>query len=136
MSDGERKSDPVLVIGAVLGLLGVAAGAFGAHGLKGRVDAHALDVWRTAAHYEQLHAVVLVAIGLLGQGRGRLLRAAAMLFVAGIIVFSGTLYAIVLGGPKILGAVTPVGGLALMAGWCALALYGLTRRSQPRSREP
>jgi uncharacterized membrane protein YgdD (TMEM256/DUF423 family) len=117
----------VLAIGALLGLTGVAAGAFGAHGLRSRVDAADLDIWRTAAHYQQLHAAVLVALGLHDSARSRASAASAWLFVAGILVFSGTLYAMVLGAPRILGAVTPAGGLALMAGWCALALHGAAR---------
>ena len=131
-SERVRRAGLVLAIGAALGLLGVAAGAFGAHGLRTRVDAADLDIWRTAAHYQQVHAAVLVAIGLLGRSRSRALSASAWLFALGILVFSGTLYAIVLGGPRILGAVTPAGGLALMAGWCALALHGWwTSRGRP-----
>jgi uncharacterized membrane protein YgdD (TMEM256/DUF423 family) len=122
-----------LAIGGVLGLLGVAAGAFGAHGLRGHVSAADLETWRTAAHYEQLHAAVLVAIGLWASAR-RTTQAATVAFTAGVLIFSGTLYAIVLGGPRILGAVTPVGGLALMAGWCALAIDGWAAWSRGRSR--
>jgi uncharacterized membrane protein YgdD (TMEM256/DUF423 family) len=124
-----------LVWGALFGLTGVAAGAFGAHGLRDRVDAGALEIWRTAAHYQQIHAVALVAIGLFGAGasgsprRERALRAAAVLWIAGVLVFAGTLYAMVLGGPRMLGAITPVGGLALMAGWLAL-LAGALRRER------
>lgn len=129
MSDGSSRGlgGLVLTVGALLGLLGVAAGAFGAHGLRAHVSAADLDIWRTAAHYQQVHAAVLVAIGLGARTRTRALSASAWLFVLGVLVFSGTLYAMVLGGPRILGAVTPVGGLALMSGWCALALHGLGR---------
>jgi uncharacterized membrane protein YgdD (TMEM256/DUF423 family) len=125
VTDPSRSAARVLAIGAILGLAGVAAGAFGAHGLRSRVDAADLEIWRTAAHYQQVHAAVLVALGLHGSARSRALTASAWLFVAGILVFSGTLYAMVLGGPRVLGAVTPAGGLALMAGWCALALHGV-----------
>jgi uncharacterized membrane protein YgdD (TMEM256/DUF423 family) len=121
-----------LAWGALLGLTGVAAGAFGAHGLRDRVDADAIEIWRTAAHYQQLHAVALVAVGLLGEGKrsprlDRALRIAALSWVLGVLVFAGTLYAIVLGGPRVLGAVTPLGGLALMTGWLVL-LAGALRR--------
>ncbi|MCA9709204.1 MAG: DUF423 domain-containing protein [Myxococcales bacterium] len=117
----------ILALGAVLGLLGVAAGAFGAHGLRGSVSPQDLDTWRTAAHYQQVHAVVLVALGLAARAPSRALRLAGPLLALGIVVFSGTLYAIVLGGPRLLGAVTPLGGLSLMAGWAALAAHALAR---------
>lgn len=114
-------------MGAVLGLVGVAAGAFGAHGLRDSVSARDLATWQTGAHYEQVHAILLVAIGLLGRA-DRSLRAAALLLTAGIVVFSGTLYAIVLGGPRTLGAVTPLGGLCLIGGWAALVVAGIRAR--------
>ncbi len=122
-----RWSTVALVAAGLLGLLGVAAGAFGAHGLRGRVSPPDLEIWRTAAHYQQLHAVVLAALAMRGP---KLLAAASRfavpLFVIGVVVFSGTLYAMVLGGPRVLGAITPVGGLCLMAGWLALAVEGIT----------
>lgn len=124
MNEVPTVSPATLVVGAVLGLLGVAAGAFGAHGLRNAVSPRDLEIWQTAAHYEQIHAVVLVALGLWQPGSSAA-RASAVLLVLGILVFSGTLYAMVLGGPRILGAVTPVGGLCLMGGWLALAIHGL-----------
>ncbi len=126
VSEAKGRLDKALAVGAVLGLLGVAAGAFGAHALRETVGARDLEIWRTGAHYQQLHAVVLVAIGL-WRPRERAASVAAIAFVAGILIFSGTLYAMVLGGPRVLGAVTPLGGLALMAGWAALAVVGLQR---------
>lgn len=92
---------------AVLGFLGVALGAFGAHALKGKVDE---DLWRTAVSYQMWHvlAAMVVAAPL-----------AKSLFLAGVVVFSGTLYALALGGPRWLGAVTPIGGLLLLGGWLA-----------------
>jgi uncharacterized membrane protein YgdD (TMEM256/DUF423 family) len=126
----ERGLPWALVLAGLLGLLGVAAGAFGAHGLRDVVSARDLETWRTAAHYQQVHAVVLVVIGLWATPR-RATRAAALAFAVGILIFSGTLYAIVLGGPRALGAVTPLGGLALMAGWCALAVEGIARVRRP-----
>jgi uncharacterized membrane protein YgdD (TMEM256/DUF423 family) len=122
----------VLAVGAVLGLLGVAAGAFGAHALRGAVPERDLEIWQTAAHYQQLHAAVLVGVAALGRGGlTKALRVAAIAFVVGILIFAGTLDAIVLGGPRMLGAVTPIGGLCLMAGWAALVVHGvgLGRRS-------
>ena len=122
----EGRGRRVLAIAAALGLLGVMAGAFGAHALRGAVPDRDLEIWQTAAHYQQVHAVLLAAIGLLGR-RSPALRAAAVLLVVGMVVFSGTLYAIVLGGPRVLGAVTPLGGLCLMGGWGALVVHGLRR---------
>lgn len=116
-----------LVIGAWLGLLGVGLGAFGAHALEARLDAEALGWWDTAVRYHLIHAVALVLVGLLARS-GACPRWAAWGFLAGICVFSGTLYAMALGAPRWLGAVTPLGGLALMAGWLGLALAG--RRSR------
>ena len=95
--------------GAALGFLGVALGAFGAHALKGRVDA---ELWRTAVSYQMWHALAL----LVATPR------AGLCFLAGTVIFSGTVYALALGAPRWLGAVTPLGGLLLLAGWLALAL--------------
>lgn len=117
-----------IAVGAVFGLLGVAAGAFGAHGLRPVVSARDLEIWQTGAHYQQVHAVLLVAIGMWAGHSSKALRVAVGLLVAGILIFSGTLYAMVLGGPRILGAITPLGGLSLMGGWLALVAYGLSRR--------
>lgn len=128
MSPLARRS---LVVGAVLGLLGVAAGAFGAHGLRDTVSARDLEIWQTGAHYQQLHAVLLVVIGLHGRAHGRALGVAATLLTVGVLVFSGSLFAMVLGGPRILGAITPLGGLCLMAGWAALAVHAVLRRGAP-----
>lgn len=120
-----------IIFAGLLGAIGVAAGAFGAHGLRDRVGARDLEIWQTGAHYQQLHAVVLLAVAiwtlsLEGRGLATNLHGVAMaLFVAGITIFSGTLYAIVLGGPRALGAVTPIGGLCLIAGWLAIAAIGL-----------
>jgi len=111
-----------LAAGALLGALGVAAGAFGAHGLKERLTAEALGWWDTASRYQLVHALALLATGLLARQRGAPLPAATHLLLWGTLVFSGTLYALALGGPRWLGAVTPLGGTALIAGWVALAL--------------
>lgn len=119
-------------MGAVLGLLGVAAGAFGAHGLQDSVDARGIEIWKTGAHYQQLHAVVLVAIGLGARTSSRPLGIATTLLTLGVVLFSGSLYAMALGAPKVLGAVAPVGGLCFMAGWAALALHSLSgSRTEP-----
>lgn len=113
-------------IAGVAGALGVALGAFGAHGLQGRLDdPHLLEVWQTASRYHLIHALALAAVAA-HPGRPW---AAGWLFVAGIIVFSGTLYLMPLltmglgGSWRWLGAITPLGGLAFIAGWLALALW-------------
>jgi uncharacterized membrane protein YgdD (TMEM256/DUF423 family) len=111
------------VLGAVFGFAGVALGAFGAHGLRGRLEPRMLEVFETAVRYQLVHAVLLVALSL---GWDKLSKPAASVagacFVGGIVVFSGTLYALVASGVRWLGAVTPLGGTALIVGWLALAL--------------
>lgn len=125
--DVTRPSSPwVTTAGGMLGLLGVAAGAFGAHALRDTVPARDLEIWQTGAHYQQVHAVVLVTLGLWPRA-GAAHRWAALLLVLGIVIFSGTLYAMVLGGPRVLGAITPLGGLCLMGGWLAITVDGLVR---------
>ena len=110
-----------IVVGAVSGFLGVGLGAFGAHGLEEILDPEQLTWWRTATLYQLFHASVLVLVGVVPLRRpGR--RTVGLAFLIGTVVFSGTLYGMALGAPRALGAVTPIGGLALMAGWLGLAL--------------
>jgi len=113
-----------IIIGAVFGALAVGIGAFGAHGLKDRLAASGRgEVYETAARYQMYHALALVLVGLLAlHGSSPCLNIAGTCFVAGIVVFSGLLYALALGGPKILGAIVPLGGTAFIAGWVALAI--------------
>lgn len=109
--------------GAVLAALGVLAGAFGAHALRGRLAPEMLEVFRTGVHYHLVHAVALVLAGVLAlqlPGTG-LLRGAGTAFGLGILLFSGSLYLLALTGVRGLGAVTPLGGLAFVAGWVLLA---------------
>lgn len=113
-----------LAFAAVSGLLAVAFGAFGAHALRARLDASALDVFETAVQYQFYHALALfgVALLLLQFPASPLLRSSAWLFLLGILVFSGSLYLLSLTGVRWLGAITPLGGLAFIAGWgCLLA---------------
>jgi uncharacterized membrane protein YgdD (TMEM256/DUF423 family) len=112
-------------LAALLGAVGVGLGAFGAHGLKERLAGPGLELWRTAVLYHLVHAVALLAIALAERLRGRTLTAA--LFAAGVVIFSGTLYAMALGGPRWLGAITPLGGASFIAGWVTLAVAGLRR---------
>lgn len=111
----------MILISSVTGALAVAAGAFGAHALKARLTADMLAVWNTAAHYHLIHAVVLLALALHAQATGRTGGAAFPLMLAGIVLFSGSLYAMALSGIRILGAITPIGGLCLIAGWVLIA---------------
>jgi uncharacterized membrane protein YgdD (TMEM256/DUF423 family) len=117
-----------IAIGSASGALAVALGAFGAHALKARVGPDDLEIWRTAVQYQAIHALALVLFGLFRErhGSGAL---PAWCFLSGSAIFSGTLYGIVLGGPRLLGAVTPVGGLLFIAGWIAFALYSLRHKS-------
>lgn len=113
-----------IVLAASSGLLAVAFGAFGAHALKARLDDYSLGVYQTAADYHITHSLALLAVGLLclWYPQTGLLRLSGAAFATGILVFSGSLYLLALSGQKWLGAVTPLGGLALMLGWGALAL--------------
>lgn len=124
-----------IFLAGLLGLLGVAAGAFGAHGLRDRVGARELEIWQTGAHYQQVHAVLLLVVAIwavqVGQrGESTALHGVSMtLLVVGMLVFSGTLYGLTLGGPRLLGAITPLGGLCLLGAWATVALLGLRSAS-------
>ena len=119
MSAGWRTA----AVSAVLGALAVGLGAFGAHGLEGAVSAGRLETWRTGASYHLAHALAGVVAGLAaGLRQSGAALWAAWLFVAGAVVFSGSLYALVLLDLAVLGAVAPLGGLLLIAGWAALAV--------------
>ncbi len=110
-------------LGALLGALAVAAGAFGAHGLRARLDARMLEIWQTAASYHLVHALALVVAGLVAaQKAGVAPKVAGAAFLLGVLVFSGTLYALALTDLRWLGAITPLGGVAFIVGWVALAV--------------
>ncbi len=110
----------LLVAAAVSGGVAVAAGAFGAHALRALVTPERLETWRTGASYHQLHAVLGVVAALWGR-ESLWARRAAVLFLVGTVLFAGSLYALVLLDVAWLGAVTPLGGVAFIAGWLALA---------------
>jgi uncharacterized membrane protein YgdD (TMEM256/DUF423 family) len=116
-----------IAVAGVYGALGVAMGAFGAHALRARVTPERLAVWHTATEYHLIHAVVLLALGVwlrtVPSAPG--VQAAALCFAAGILVFSGSLYALVLTDVRVLGAVTPLGGVLLIAGWFVLVWAGV-----------
>ncbi len=111
---------------AIAGFAGVGLGAFAAHGLKGRLAPEMLAVFETAARYQMYHAFALVAAAWgWARWRRREFTMAGVLFIAGILLFSGSLYGLALSGPRWLGPVTPVGGLAFLVGWLALAVGAL-----------
>ena len=106
------------MLGSVFAFLGVAAGAFGAHGLKGKLDEPMLEVFETGARYQMYHGLALLAVAwALSRWPGGMMTTAGWLFVAGILVFSGSLYLLSLTGIRWLGAITPIGGVMLLAGW-------------------
>jgi uncharacterized membrane protein YgdD (TMEM256/DUF423 family) len=111
----------MLLLGAASGFLTVTLGAFGAHGLKARVDPSLLTVYQTGVDYQGLHSLALLVCGLWALLRPtRPVRVAAWAFLIGICVFSGSLYLMTFTGARWLGAITPFGGTALLAGWAAL----------------
>jgi len=110
------------VAGALSALVAVAAGAFGAHALRSKASADLLAVFETGARYQMYHALALLAVAwAVTRWPAAPVRAAGWLFVAGTVLFSGSLYLLALTGTRWLGAVTPVGGLCFLAGWLALA---------------
>lgn len=115
-------------LGALSALIGVAAGAFGAHGLEARISPDRLEIWKTAAHYQLIHALGLLAVAwAVSRWSTALAGTAGWLLVAGTVLFSGSLYALSLTGVRWLGAITPLGGLAFLAGWACLAWVALRR---------
>jgi uncharacterized membrane protein YgdD (TMEM256/DUF423 family) len=113
-----KGARPWLALAALLGASGVAFGAGGAHALRSVIAPEYLATFETGVRYHLIHAVALLALALGGEGRPIALPAA--LFTLGIVLFSGSLYALALGAPTRLGIVTPFGGLALLFGWLAL----------------
>jgi uncharacterized membrane protein YgdD (TMEM256/DUF423 family) len=109
-------------LGALLAFIGVGLGAFAAHGLKARLDPTLLATFEVGVRYHLYHALALLAVGWAAtRWPGTAVNASGWLFVAGIVVFSGSLYALSLSGVRWLGAITPLGGLAFLAGWLCLA---------------
>ncbi|HAJ59038.1 MAG TPA: DUF423 domain-containing protein, partial [Cyanobacteria bacterium UBA8543] len=113
-----------LGVGAILGGLSVAAGAFGAHALRQKLSERAIEIFQTGVHYQMYHALALLLVGLLlsrAEVAQSTLVAAGFSFIIGVAIFSGSLYALSLTNIKWLGAITPVGGVAFMVGWGCLA---------------
>lgn len=117
----------VAALGSILAAVAVAAGAFGAHGLRGRLGEADLAIFETAVRYHLIHAVALLAVAwAMDRWPGGAASVAAALILGGVLIFSGSLYLLVLTGPRWLGAITPVGGVLLIGGWVVLAWHLLT----------
>jgi uncharacterized membrane protein YgdD (TMEM256/DUF423 family) len=121
-----------LLLGALAGFIGVALGAFGAHGLRARLSPEMLAVFETGVRYQMYHACAILIVALAAARLdGWLIRAAGWSFVAGIVLFSGSLYLLALSRITILGAITPIGGLAFLAGWGCLVAAALVLAGAP-----
>lgn len=118
-----------IVTGALHGFLAVALGAFGAHALDGILDAYGQDIWNKAVQYQMLHATGLLVIGLLMShkilGEVKQLNVAGIVFNLGIVFFSGSLYVLAISGIKVLGAITPIGGVLFLIGWVCIILAAM-----------
>jgi uncharacterized membrane protein YgdD (TMEM256/DUF423 family) len=116
------KERTLVAIGALNMFIAVGCGAFGAHGLKKMISEEMLVIWHTAVTYQFIHALGMIAVALLmPRMGGAALRWAGQLMLAGIVVFSGSLYLLALTGTRILGAITPLGGVAFLAAWLLVA---------------
>lgn len=111
-----------LLLGSIAGFIGVTLGAFAAHGLRGRLAPEMLAVFETGVRYQMYHALALILVALvMPRAGGWLVVSAGWLFATGIVLFSGSLYALATSGITTLGIITPIGGLAFLAGWACLA---------------
>jgi uncharacterized membrane protein YgdD (TMEM256/DUF423 family) len=114
-----------LLVGAMLGGLAVAGGAFASHALKDKLTERSLEIFELATRYQMYHALALLLVALLlsrAEAAQTLLTASGSAFIAGVLIFCGSLYALSFTGIKVLGAITPIGGVAFLAGWICLAI--------------
>ncbi|MCF6094055.1 DUF423 domain-containing protein [Microaerobacter geothermalis] len=116
-----------VILGSLNMFLSVALGAFGAHGLKGKISPDLLAIYQTGVQYQMIHAIALIFIAILSDRLGAisLMNWSGWLFQIGILLFSGSLYALSISGIKVLGAITPFGGVAFLLGWILLALAAI-----------
>lgn len=130
----ERGLPGQIALGCALMCLGVALGAFGAHALRDQLSAESLAIYQTGVQYQQIHALALLFTGLLALHlpEERLIRVAGTAFAVGIVLFSGSLYALALSGVRVLGAITPLGGVAFLTGWILLTVAAV-RKGATRS---
>lgn len=121
------RANIFLFVAAINGFFAVALGAFGSHGLKSRLSEYHLAIWQTGVQYHFYHALILCVVGILWSksAASGWVNAAGYLFIAGIILFCGSLYWLALGGPRWLGPITPIGGLCFLLGWLSIAVSAL-----------
>jgi len=120
-----------LILAGLLGFLGVLAGTFGAHGLKGRIEPAMIETFEVGVRYHLVHAVALLVVALMAQQKiSACMKVAGWGFTIGIIIFSGTLYLLAVTGMKWLGAITPLGGVGFMVGWIALLVAGVREKKK------
>ena len=121
----------LIMAGGILGLLGVVAGAMGVHALRDVLDAKALNTFETGVRFQMYHALALLAVGMLaGRWKTGFVRLSGVLFTAGVVLFSGSLYIFAITGIGVFGAIAPLGGLSLMAAWTSL-IVGAIRQREP-----
>ncbi len=118
----------LLASAALSGFLAVSLGAFAAHGLKNHLAPESLATWQTGVQYQMYHALALLAVGLFYQSHAsKALKLSGLAFILGSFLFSGSLYVLASGAPKMLGMITPLGGLSFLVGWLALVVQALRR---------
>ena len=123
----------LIMAGGILGLLGVVAGAMGVHALRDVLDAKALNTFETGVRFQMYHALALLAVGsLAGRWKTGFVKLSGVLFTAGVVLFSGSLYILAITGIGVFGAIAPLGGLSLMAAWTSL-IVGAIRQKEPSS---
>ncbi len=121
----------LIMAGGILGLLGVVAGAMGVHTLRDVLDAKALNTFETGVRFQMYHALALLAVGsLAGRWKTGFVKLSGVLFTAGVVLFSGSLYILAITGIGVFGAIAPLGGLSLMAAWTSL-IVGAIRQREP-----
>ena len=121
----------LIMAGGILGLLGVVAGAMGVHTLRDVLDAKALNTFETGVRFQMYHALALLAVGsLAGRWKTGFVKLSGVLFTAGVVLFSGSLYILAITGIGVFGAIAPLGGLSLMAAWTSL-IVGAIRQKEP-----
>ncbi len=121
----------LIMAGGILGLLGVLAGAMGVHTLRDMLDARALSTFETGVRFQMYHALALLAVGVLaGRWKTGFVKLSGVLFTAGVVLFSGSLYILAITGIGVFGAIAPLGGLSLMAAWTSL-IVGAIRQREP-----
>ena len=121
----------LIMVGGILGLLGVVAGAMGVHALRDTLDARALSTFETGVRFQMYHALALLAVGTLaGRWKTGFVKLSGVLFTAGVVLFSGSLYILAITGIGVFGAIAPLGGLSLMAAWTSL-IVGAIRQREP-----